>query len=54
MPTNCEIKFNDNPDRVYYGGQRISGCIHLILAKEKIVRGKTVNVNTLKHTNIIL
>lgn len=40
MPTNCEIIFDNNPKRVYYGGQTVCGKVHLKLAKEKIVRGK--------------
>lgn len=39
MPTNCEIIFENNEERVYYGGQTIEGRIRLTLAKGKIVRG---------------
>lgn len=39
MPTNCEIIFENNDDRVYYGGQTIEGRVRLTLAKGKIVRG---------------
>lgn len=39
MPTNCKITFDDNADRVYYGGQTVSGSVQLQLAKEKTVRG---------------
>lgn len=37
--TTCEINFDDNPDRVYYGGQIVRGTVHLALAKEKTIRG---------------
>lgn len=37
--TTCEITFDDNPDRVYYGGQTVYGRIQLILGKEKTIRG---------------
>lgn len=39
MPTNCEIYFDGNLDRVFYGGQIVSGRVELSLTKEKIVRG---------------
>lgn len=39
MPTNCEITFDNNEERVYYGGQSITGHVHLTLSKEKIIRG---------------
>lgn len=37
--TNCEVSFDDNPDRVYYGGQTVRGRVQLTLAKEKTIRG---------------
>ncbi|XP_031621629.1 uncharacterized protein LOC116339736 [Contarinia nasturtii] len=37
--TTCEINFDNNPDRVYYGGQIVRGTVHLALAKEKLIRG---------------
>lgn len=37
--TNCKVSFDDNPERVYYGGQTVRGRIHLTLAKEKTIRG---------------
>lgn len=37
--TTCEVSFDDNPDRVYYGGQIVRGFVTLNLAKEKIIRG---------------
>lgn len=43
MPSNCEIYFDGSVDRVYYGGQLLSGRVKLSLSKEKIVRG-TVNI----------
>lgn len=38
--TNCKVSFDDNPDRVYYGGQTVRGRVHLTLAKEKTIRGE--------------
>lgn len=43
MPTSVEITFDNNPQRVYYGGQAVRGKVHLKLAKEKIVRGNNNN-----------
>lgn len=37
--TTCEVTFDDNPDRVYYGGQTVRGFVTLTLAKEKNIRG---------------
>lgn len=37
--TTCEITFDDNEDRVYYGGQVVRGRVQLVIKKEKTVRG---------------
>lgn len=39
MPTQCNIQFDNEPDRVYYGGQSLNGRVTLSLTKEKTVRG---------------
>lgn len=39
--TTCEIVFDNNPNRVYYGGQTVSGTVTLTLHKEKTVKGIT-------------
>lgn len=41
--TTCEIAFDNNPNRVYYGGQTISGSVTLTLHREKTVKGKRVD-----------
>lgn len=38
-PTSCDIYFDNNPSRVFYGGQLLSGRVVLKLFKEKTVRG---------------
>lgn len=50
MPTSVEIVFDNNPKRVYYGGQTVRGKVHLKLAKEKTVRGN--NHNCVNDTNL--
>lgn len=42
MPTRCEIRFDNEPERVYYGGQLLSGRVTLSLTKEKTVRGTSL------------
>lgn len=39
MSTKCDIIFENNFDKVYYGGQLLSGQAIVTLAKEKSVRG---------------
>lgn len=39
MPTTCEIDFENNPEKVLYAGQILSGTIKLTLTSEKRVRG---------------
>lgn len=38
-PTSCDIYFDNNPSRVFYGGQLLNGRVVLKLFKEKTVRG---------------
>lgn len=38
--TSCEIVFENNPYRVYYGGDEIKGNVIITLHKEKIIKGK--------------
>lgn len=45
MPeTECKIVFINNPDKVFYGGQLLSGRVELTLAESKTVRGKNENI----------
>lgn len=39
MSTKCLIRFDDNPNKVFYGGQMIVGTVLLTLAKELPVKG---------------
>lgn len=39
MGTKCLIRFDDNPNKVFYGGQMIVGTVLLTLAKEQPVKG---------------
>lgn len=39
MATKCLIRFDDNPNKVFYGGQTIVGTVLLTLAKEQSVKG---------------
>ncbi|KAG4069557.1 hypothetical protein HA402_006923 [Bradysia odoriphaga] len=43
-PTTCDISFDNNPSRVFYGGQLLSGRVVLKLFKEKTVRGIYVKI----------
>lgn len=45
--TTCLIEFDNNPQKVFYGGQLLSGQVSLTLHKEKTVRGATVCMMTL-------
>lgn len=40
MPTTCVIEFDNNSEKVFYGGQLLSGKVTLTTTKEKTVRGK--------------
>lgn len=37
--TSCTIAFDNNPQKVFFGGQTLSGRVVLTLRKEKTVRG---------------
>lgn len=39
--TSCEILFENNPNRVYYGGDVVKGTVIITLHKEKIIKGMT-------------
>lgn len=39
MTTKCDILFENNFEKVYYGGQLLSGQAIVTLSKEKSVRG---------------
>lgn len=47
--TSCEILFDNNPNRVYYGGDIIKGSVIITLHKEKIIKG---NCWILKSINL--
>lgn len=36
----CKINFENNPNRVYYTGQVVSGCVQLSINETTTVRGK--------------
>lgn len=38
--TTCLITFENNPKRVYYTGQVVTGCVVLAINKPITVRGK--------------
>lgn len=42
MSTKCDIIFENNFDKVYFGGQLLSGQAIVTLAKEKSVRGMSI------------
>ncbi|KAG4069549.1 hypothetical protein HA402_006915 [Bradysia odoriphaga] len=44
MSTKCDILFENNFEKVYYGGQLLSGQAIVTLTKEKSVRGIYVNI----------
>lgn len=44
MPTTCDIDFENNPEKVLYAGQLLSGTIKLTLTSEKRVRGVYVQI----------
>lgn len=39
MTTQCDIVFDNNANKVYFGGQVVTGEVVLTLAKDKIIRG---------------
>lgn len=40
MPTECQITFPNNVEKVFYGGQSLVGRVDLSLTNSKTVRGK--------------
>lgn len=40
MSTDCSIHFVDNPAKVFYAGQLLSGRVELTFTDSKTVRGK--------------
>lgn len=44
MPTTCDIEFNNNPQKVLYAGQLLSGSVRLVLTEQKTVRGIYVRI----------
>lgn len=44
MPTNCVIVFENNPSKVFYGGQLLKGSVTLTLTSEKTVRGIYIKI----------
>lgn len=51
MPTTCVIAFDNNPDKVFYGGQLLTGKVTLTTTKEKTIRGIS---GTCHHINITI
>lgn len=41
---DCKIQFDDNPLKVYYGGQTLKGRADVIIRESKIVRGLLIVV----------
>lgn len=40
MPTTCEIIFEENEKKVFYGGQLLKGHVELSLTNSKALRGE--------------
>lgn len=44
MPTNCNIEFENNPNRIVYAGQLLRGTVRLTLTEEKNARGVYIRI----------
>lgn len=40
MPLECLIHFDDNPAKIFYAGQSLSGRVDVTFREPKTVRGK--------------
>lgn len=49
MPTECLILYDNNPEKVFYAGQSLSGHVLLTLTAIKSVRGKHLICGRLVH-----
>lgn len=50
MTIACEIEFENNPFKVIYAGQSLSGTVHLtVLNEEKTIRGVFIKVSGNAH-----
>lgn len=43
MSTQCDIVFDNNVNKVFFGGQVVAGEVILTLAKDKTVKSKYIH-----------